>query len=255
MTNATIILNGALIYWTNIKRCYSLPQRNGGVGVVEAAYVAGKQGVSRATSLSGPVGQRMFDILLAGFILLLCAPIMTLTALAIHLEDGGPIFYAQPRVGRYGKTFRCLKFRSMAVDAEARLQEVLASATPAAQALWAANRKLTRDPRVTRVGRFIRRRSLDELPQLINVVRGDMSVVGPRPIMLDERKLYGHRLGVYIQARPGITGLWQVSGRGDASFRSRIAMDVVYLRARRLRLDLKILARTIPAVMWGRGSY
>jgi exopolysaccharide production protein ExoY len=205
-------------------------------------------------SLSGPVGQRAFDLLLAALILALCAPVMLLTALAIYLEDGGPILYVQPRVGRYGKTFRCLKFRSMARDAETRIADVL-SASPAAQAQWTANRKLTFDPRVTRVGRVIRRRSLDELPQLVNVLRGEMSVVGPRPIMLDERKLYGHRLGIYTQARPGITGLWQVSGRSDASFRSRIAMDMVYLRSRRLRLDLKILARTVPAVMWGRGSY
>lgn len=223
--------------------------------MVEAAFASGKQGVSRATtSLSGPAGQRAFDLLLALLILMLCAPIMLLTALAIYLEDGGPVFYVQPRVGRYGKTFRCLKFRSMAQDAEGRIQDVLA-ACPQAQAQWDANRKLTRDPRVTWVGRIIRRRSLDELPQLINVLKGDMGVVGPRPIMLDERKLYGRRLGVYTQARPGITGLWQVSGRGDASFRSRIAMDMVYLRSRRLRLDLKILARTVPAVMWGRGSY
>jgi lipopolysaccharide/colanic/teichoic acid biosynthesis glycosyltransferase len=209
---------------------------------------------SRATSLSGPVGQRAFDVVLAALILAACAPVMMLTALAIYLEDGGPIFYVQPRVGRYGRTFGCLKFRSMAPDAETRIEAVL-SACAQAQAQWAINRKLTRDPRVTRVGRVIRRRSLDELPQLINVLKGDMSVVGPRPIMLDERKLYGRRLGLYTQARPGITGLWQVSGRGDASFRSRIAMDTVYLRARRLRLDLKILARTVPAVMWGRGSY
>lgn len=179
---------------------------------------------------------------------------MLTAALAIYVEDGGPIFYTQPRVGRYGKTFRCFKFRSMEVNAEARIEEVL-SANPLAQAQWLTNRKLTRDPRVTVVGRLLRRCSLDELPQLINVLRGDMSIVGPRPIMLDERLLYGHRLGAYIQVRPGVTGLWQVSGRADASFRSRIAMDMVYLRTRCLRLDLKVLARTIPAVLVGRGSY
>jgi lipopolysaccharide/colanic/teichoic acid biosynthesis glycosyltransferase len=222
--------------------------------VVEAALTAGKRVESRATSLSGPVGQRAFDVVLAALILVLCAPVMLLTALAIYLEDGGPIFYVQPRVGRYARTFSCLKFSWLMLDAETRIDSVL-SACPQAQAQWSANRKLTRDPRVTRVGRVIRRRSLDELPQLINVLKGDMSVVGPRPIMLDERKLYGRRLGLYTQARPGITGLWQVSGRGDASFRSRIAMDMVYLRGRRLRLDLTILARTVPAVLWGRGSY
>jgi lipopolysaccharide/colanic/teichoic acid biosynthesis glycosyltransferase len=200
------------------------------------------------------VGQRAFDLALALFILILLAPIMLLVAFAIYVEDGGPVFYIQPRVGRRGKEFGCLKFRSMVNGAEGRIDAVL-EANPLAQAQWAANRKLTDDPRVTRVGRFIRRRSLDELPQLINVLRGEMSVVGPRPIMLDERQLYGRRIAAYIRSRPGITGLWQVSGRGDASFRSRIAMDMVYLRSRRLRLDLKILARTVPAVLWGRGSY
>jgi exopolysaccharide production protein ExoY len=227
----------------------------GGVILVELAYAAGKQRREGApTSLSGPLGQRAFDLLLATAVVVMIAPIMLLVALAIYLEDGGPVFYVQPRVGRYGKVFGCIKFRSMAQDAESRIEAVLA-ADPVARAQWAVNRKLTRDPRVTQVGRFIRRRSLDELPQLFNVLRGEMAVVGPRPIMLDERKLYGRRLAAYTQARPGITGLWQVSGRGDASFRSRIAMDMVYLRARRLRLDLGILVRTIPAVLMSRGSY
>ena len=254
MSNATIILNDILINWTKINLCYFVKRGYGGVIVVEATLTAGKREESRATSLSGPVGQRAFDVLLAALILILCAPVMLLTALAIHLEDGGAIFYVQPRVGRYGRTFGCLKFRSMTPGAETRIDDVL-SACAQAQAEWSVNRKLTRDPRVTRVGRIIRRRSLDELPQLINVLKGDMSVVGPRPIMLDERKLYGRRLGLYTQARPGIAGLWQVSGRGAASFRSRIAMDMVYLPARRLRRDLKTLARTVPAVMLGRGSY
>jgi lipopolysaccharide/colanic/teichoic acid biosynthesis glycosyltransferase len=223
--------------------------------LVDLAYAAGKQRRARAsTSLSGPLGQRAFDLLLATAIIVMIAPIMLLVAVAIYLEDGGPVLYIQPRIGRHGKVFGCFKFRSMAQDAESRIEAVLA-ADPVARAQWAVKRKLTRDPRVTLVGRFIRRRSLDELPQLLNVIRGEMAVVGPRPIMLDERKLYGRRLAAYTAARPGITGLWQVSGRGDASFRSRIAMDMVYLRARRLRLDLKILALTIPAVLLSRGSY
>lgn len=256
MLNQTIILNGPLTAGQRLSSTVLCPGESGGAIVVNAAYMWARQRAPGVpVSLSGPAGQRAFDLMLSMMLLMLCAPVMALVALAIYIEDSGPIFFAQPRVGRHGKTFICLKFRSMEQGAEARIGEVLRAAGPLAQARWTANRKLTRDPRVTRVGRLIRRISLDELPQLINVFKGDMSVVGPRPIMLDERKLYGHRLAFYNQTRPGITGLWQVSGRGDATFRSRIAMDVVYLRSRRLRLDLKILLLTIPAVLRARGSY
>lgn len=223
--------------------------------MVEIAYPMKVGRVPRKpVSLTGPIGQRTVDLGLALVLLFICLPIMLLVAAAIYIEDGGPIFYVQPRVGRWGKVFDCLKFRSMGRNADARLYDVLLT-DPVARAQWTNNRKLARDPRVTRVGRVIRRQSLDELPQLLNVLKGQMSVVGPRPIMIEEQKLYGRRLAAYVKVRPGITGLWQVSGRGDASFRSRIAMDMVYLRSRRLRSDLKILARTVPAVLSSRGSY
>jgi exopolysaccharide production protein ExoY len=201
-----------------------------------------------------PSASRLFDLTLALLFLVLATPIMLLAAACIWLEDGKPIFFPQKRVGQNGRIFMCLKFRSMSVDADDRWAALLQS-SPQAREEWTLNRKLQKDPRVTRVGRFIRRRSLDELPQLINVLAGHMSLVGPRPIMVDEVGLYGSRLRHYYTLRPGITGLWQVSGRSHASFRSRIAMDIVYIRSRRIALDLRILVATIPAVLLGRGSY
>jgi len=197
---------------------------------------------------------RALDILLSCVALTLFAPIMILVAGCIYVEDGGSAIFMQRRLGRGGCLFGCLKFRSMRVDAEAVLGSLLAN-DPASRAEWEGSRKLRQDPRVTRVGSFIRKFSLDELPQFWNVLVGDMSLVGPRPIVQAEAIKYGRRLGYYYSVRPGLTGLWQVSGRSDASYRSRVAMDVIYCRSRRLSLDLRILAATIPAVLIGRGSY
>jgi lipopolysaccharide/colanic/teichoic acid biosynthesis glycosyltransferase len=197
---------------------------------------------------------RLFDLALTSLLLVFGAPFMLLTAACIWLEDGGPVFFVQSRVGQNGVVFPCLKFRSMSLDADDRWAALLQS-SPEARAEWALNRKLRKDPRVTFVGRFIRRRSLDELPQLFNVFVGHMSLVGPRPIMMDEVGLYGSRLRHYCSLRPGLTGLWQIMGRADASFRSRIAMDMIYIRSRRMTLDLWIIVVTIPAVVLGRGSY
>jgi lipopolysaccharide/colanic/teichoic acid biosynthesis glycosyltransferase len=197
---------------------------------------------------------RALDLSVTIFLLLFALPLMLVTAAFIWLEDGGSIFFIQNRVGRDGRIFPCLKFRSMRENAEERWLALLQTC-PQAQSEWALNRKLKRDPRVTSVGRFIRSRSLDELPQLLNVLVGQMSLVGPRPIMMDEIGLYGARLSTYCSVRPGITGLWQIKGRADASFRTRIAMDMVYVRSRRVWRDVGILIATIPAVLLGRGSY
>jgi lipopolysaccharide/colanic/teichoic acid biosynthesis glycosyltransferase len=191
---------------------------------------------------------------LALFILVFCAPLMVLTALAIYVYDGGPPLFAHRRVGREGRGFRCLKFRSMAVDAESRLERLLAS-DPAARREWEADHKLRRDPRVTPLGRILRKTSLDELPQLINVLRGEMNLVGPRPVVQAEACKYGHRFVHYCAVRPGITGLWQVSGRNNTSYGRRVALDVLYTRRKSLRLDLAILLRTVPAVLMRDGSY
>jgi exopolysaccharide production protein ExoY len=187
-------------------------------------------------------------------ITLFALPLMVVIAAAIHAQDGGPVLFRHRRVGQGGKTFYCLKFRTMAVDAEFRLAEVLAS-DPVARAEWAKDFKLRHDPRVTMIGKFLRRSSLDELPQLFNLMRGEMNLVGPRPIVEGEIARYGWRFRHYCAVKPGITGLWQVSGRNDVSYRTRIALDCIYSRRRSSKLDFWVLAATLPAVLARRGSY
>jgi lipopolysaccharide/colanic/teichoic acid biosynthesis glycosyltransferase len=194
------------------------------------------------------------NVSLAALALLFFLPLMVMVALAIWCQDRGPVFFAHRRIGREGRRFSCLKFRSMAIDAEERLHEVL-NDDPEAFAEWKRDHKLRRDPRVTRLGLFLRRSSLDELPQLINVLRGEMDLVGPRPIVDGEIPKYGARFKHYCAVNPGITGLWQVSGRNDASYRSRVAMDCVYARSKSVPLDLWILLATVPAVLLRKGSY
>ena len=150
--------------------------------------------------------------------------------------------------------FKCLKFRSMLVDADRRLQELLAQ-DPVARAEWERDHKLRDDPRITALGSFLRRSSVDEIPQLFNVLRGEMSLVGPRPIVAAEVPRYRRYINHYCSVTPGITGLWQVSGRNDVSYRRRVALDVTYARSKSLLFDLKILAATVPAVLLRKGSY
>lgn len=208
----------------------------------------------RALRLGKSLRGRVFDICFSAVFLALLAPVMLATALAIYLEDGGGVLFSQSRLGFAGRSFRCFKFRSMCMDAEERLGALL-DVSPAARAQWEQDHKLKVDPPITRVGAFIRKYSLDELPQLFNVLRGEMTLVGPRPIIQAEVWRYGRRFGHYCAVKPGLTGLWQVNGRNDASYRSRVAMDVVYARNRGPFLDLKILLATIPAVILSRGSY
>ncbi|QUD87456.1 sugar transferase [Phenylobacterium montanum] len=196
---------------------------------------------------------RALEIGLCLSILIFFAPLMAVVAVLIKLDDGGPVLFAHPRIGRFGRTFPCFKFRSMAVDAEAQLQALLAR-DPAARAEWERDHKLTCDPRITPLGQFLRRSSLDELPQLLNVLRGEMSLVGPRPIVQAEIARYRRYFRYYCQMRPGITGLWQVSGRSDLRYRRRVALDVIYARSRCLGLDFKILLATAPAVLGRRGA-
>jgi exopolysaccharide production protein ExoY len=197
---------------------------------------------------------RLFDILAAAALIAFLAPVMILVALGVKAQDGGPVAFGQLRIGRDGRPFRCLKFRSMVVDAEDRLGGLLASDAQAREE-WAVYRKLRRDPRITPLGAFLRKSSLDELPQLFNVLRGEMSLVGPRPIVPSEAPLYGRWLRHYKAVRPGITGLWQVSGRNHTSYRRRVALDVLYARRRGFALDLMILLKTVPAVLLTEGSY
>lgn len=197
---------------------------------------------------------RLIDVILATAALVFLAPLLLPIAALIKLQDGGPIFFAHRRIGMDGRTFHCLKFRSMVVDAEARLAEYLAK-SPEAQLEWAQDHKLRNDPRITKLGAFLRKSSLDELPQLINVLRGEMGVVGPRPIVQAEIVRYGRTFRHYCSVRPGITGLWQVSGRNDVSYRRRVALDRAYARSKCLAVYLGIIVKTIPAVLSRSGSY
>jgi UDP-galactose-lipid carrier transferase len=194
-----------------------------------------------------------FDQVAAMALLVLLAPLLLILAVLVR-ADGGPAFYRHRRIGEAGRTFECLKFRSMVRDADNVLRRVLASDTAAA-AEWAATQKLRRDPRITTVGRFLRRSSLDELPQLFNVLRGEMSLVGPRPIVQAEVARYGSDIEHYYAAKPGLTGLWQVSGRSDMSYARRVQLDVWYVRNWTLWHDIAILFKTIPAVFLQRGAH
>jgi lipopolysaccharide/colanic/teichoic acid biosynthesis glycosyltransferase len=205
-------------------------------------------------ALLRPVAKRAMDLAIAGGALFLLALPMLLIALAVRL-DGGPAMFAHTRVGRGGKLFGCLKFRSMVPDAEARLNALL-EADPAVRAEWEASRKLRHDPRVTRIGAFLRATSLDELPQLLNVLLGDMSLVGPRPVTVAELAAnYGAAAEHYQAVRPGITGPWQVSGRSDTSYDRRVALDVAYATQPSLAEDIRLLLRTPAAVLLRRGAY
>ena len=197
---------------------------------------------------------RIFDLLVASVGLMVLLPLMAFVSVLVFLSDpGAPIVFAHRRIGRDGREFHCLKFRTMVVDSQERLERLLAS-DPAARAEWHANHKLMNDPRVTAIGRFLRKSSFDELPQIINVLRGDMAVVGPRPIIQDEVRRYGRYFSHYCAQRPGITGLWQISGRSNTDYRRRVAIDVAYCRSKCLLLDLRILIMTVPAVLLARGS-
>ncbi|AHK45817.1 exopolysaccharide production protein ExoY [Ensifer adhaerens OV14] len=172
----------------------------------------------------------------------------------VKFSDGGSVFYGHRRIGHNGRAFRCLKFRTMRADGDRLLQDYLRN-NPAAYEEWRATRKLQDDPRVTIVGSVLRKLSLDELPQLINIIRGEMSIVGPRPVVEDELELYDAAAVFYLQSRPGLTGLWQISGRNDVSYAARVAFDTHYVQNWSLIRDFFIVVKTIPAVCFSRGSY
>jgi Undecaprenyl-phosphate galactose phosphotransferase WbaP len=205
-------------------------------------------------SWNGQALKRCLDISLLFLGAAIALPLIGLVALVIKLGSRGPVFFSQERIGRYGRHFRALKFRTMVPNGDDILAAYLV-AHPEERIIWRRNRKLKCDPRVTWVGRILRRTSLDELPQLWNVLRGEMSLVGPRPMMRVEIPEYGDQFEDCVQVLPGITGLWQVSGRGDTSFRQRVALDVEYATTRSLWLDLKILFRTPAVVITRKGAY
>lgn len=196
--------------------------------------------------------KRPLDIGIAALLIFLTFPLLLSIAVLVAL-DGGPVLFRHRRVGLHGAKFGCLKFRTMILDAEQCLDEYL-SYHPEAQAEWSRERKLAFDPRVTRIGHFLRLSSLDELPQLLNVLKGEMSIVGPRPITQDELDHYGPIANAYKSVRPGITGLWQISGRSDVSYATRVILDERYVRNWSLALDLRILLCTPAVVLSRRGA-
>jgi exopolysaccharide production protein ExoY len=192
------------------------------------------------------------DQIVALLILVATSPLMMAFAWSIRL-DGGPAMFQHYRVGCGGRLFRCVKFRTMRPDAERALREVL-ERNPALREEWHRDQKLTDDPRVTPLGKWLRRSSLDELPQLLNVLRGEMALVGPRPITVPELRRYGRARWQYLSVLPGMTGLWQVSGRNRTSYERRVELDQQYVKNRSAWLDCKILARTVLVVLTGDGA-
>jgi Undecaprenyl-phosphate galactose phosphotransferase WbaP len=212
--------------------------------------------LTRSHGLDQPLQRffkRTFDIITASVALAVFSPVF-LALYAMVKMDGGPAFFAHKRLGLNGKAFRCLKFRSMVTNGDAVLSKTLAE-NPAARDEWQRDHKLRNDPRITFIGGILRRTSLDELPQIINVLRGDMSVVGPRPIILAETKKYNNDISHYYRVRPGITGLWQVSGRNDVSYAQRVQMDSWYVRNWSLWHDIAIICKTIPVIINRNGAY
>lgn len=196
-------------------------------------------------------GKRILDVTLALALLPVLLPVMAIIALG--MAHRGNIIYEHRRVGRLGEAFTCYKFRTMVVDAEERLAKLLAN-DPAARVEWERDHKLSDDPRVTRLGRVLRKTSLDELPQIWNVLRGDLSFVGPRPVTRGELVKYGRHAPAYLSVRPGITGLWQVTGRGYDNYSNRVLKDATYVANINFALDAKIIAKTaiVPFKMSGR---
>jgi undecaprenyl-phosphate galactose phosphotransferase len=197
--------------------------------------------------------KRTSDIISVGALLIALLPFMLGFALAIRATGSSPLF-SHSRIGKHGRSFQCYKFRTMVMDADSVLSAHLANNLEAREE-WSRDQKLRNDPRVTRIGRFLRSTSLDELPQLINVLRGEMTLVGPRPVVHEELERYGTGLRDYLSVRPGLTGLWQVSGRNDTGYDERVALDVWYVRHRSLWLDLKILLKTLAVPFRRQGAY
>ncbi|WP_286792585.1 sugar transferase [Marinobacter sp. Hex_13] len=197
--------------------------------------------------------KRGFDIVGSSVLLIILAPAMFLIYILIR-KDGPQVIFSHQRVGERGQLFGCLKFRTMVVNAQEVLAELLEN-DEAARKEWEKDFKLKFDPRITKIGAFLRKTSLDELPQLFNVLKGEMSLVGPRPVINEEMKRYGSNAGYYLSVRPGMTGLWQVSGRNDVSYSERVNLDIEYVTKWSFWGDVKILAMTVGVVLNKEGSY
>jgi exopolysaccharide production protein ExoY len=212
-----------------------------------------RSGTGRDVPVGG-IAKRGLDITLAVLGLVLLAPLILALVIVLKLTDSGPLLYGHRRIGFGGREFRCWKFRTMVVDGDTVLEQYLRK-HPAKAALWNKQRKLVDDPRVTPLGAVLRKLSLDELPQLLNVLTGEMSLVGPRPVVREELKYYGSSARHYLSARPGLSGLWQISGRSNTTYLERVQLDRFYVMNWNLWMDLRIIFMTIPAVVMSRGAH
>ncbi|MCU4489093.1 sugar transferase [Acinetobacter ursingii] len=197
--------------------------------------------------------KRIFDVFFALFLCIILAPFFLLLILLVKL-DGGTAFYGHERIGKHGEKFKCLKFRSMASNSQELLQQHLAS-DPLAYEEWHSTYKLKDDPRITNIGHFLRKSSLDEIPQLFNILKGEMSFVGPRPVTQQELVQYKENVIFYLSVTPGLTGLWQVSGRNDVNYETRVALDTKYIQSWSFFQDIKILCKTVLVVLFRKGAY
>lgn len=202
------------------------------------------------------ITKRFFEIIFSIIIILISAPFVLLLSLLIKLSSRGPIFFKQIRIGKDKKEFECIKFRTMSQEADDILKNLLLK-DKSLRKEFKKTQKLKNDPRITPIGKFLRKTSLDELPQFINVLKGDMSLIGPRPIVEEEKVRYGKNLDKVLSIRPGITGLWQVSGRNKLSYKRRIKLDLIYVNERDLYMDFNILIRTVGVILFpfDRGAY
>jgi lipopolysaccharide/colanic/teichoic acid biosynthesis glycosyltransferase len=210
-----------------------------------------KRGLSRV--LDGNSAKRLFDVLFSLAVLIICSPVYLVVAILIAIDSRGPVFYVQRRVGKNFQSFGCIKFRTMVHNADDLLVEML-DRSPHVRQEFEADFKLRQDPRITPIGRFLRYTSLDEFPQFLNVLMGDMSVVGPRPLVPEELPKYGRHIEKVLTIKPGITGLWQVSGRNDIPYDRRVQIDVYYATCRNWLLDLFIIFRTIGVMIFPRNN-
>lgn len=224
------------------------------VGARDLGGILGLEISQRLLLPGSRMTKALLDLSLTLLLVSLLLPLLLLVVILIKLDSPGPLFYGHQRVGRHGATFVAWKFRTMVENADQVLENYL-QANPALQQQWQADQKLRYDPRVTTVGRLLRRTSLDELPQLWNVLRGEMSLVGPRPIVGDEIERYADTYKLYTRVLPGLTGLWQVSGRNNVSYPARVNLDAYYVRNWSVWLDIYILARTVWVVITGEGAY
>lgn len=194
--------------------------------------------------------KRVIDVILASVALILLSPLFAIIAIAIKIDSKGPVFFAHKRIGKNGKIIKLYKFRSMVINAE----ELIKSFTPEQMREYKGNYKLTNDPRITKVGKFLRKTSLDELPQLINIINGDLSIIGPRPVVADELEKYGVNKDKFLSVTPGLTGYWAANGRSNTTYEQRMEMELYYIDNLSLKMDIKVFFKTILSVLKKEGA-